>query len=136
MAGAGVLAGLLGSDRHWAFHYGYPGSTPTGALLHPLRTVTAWCPGSVRADNLALVGVGLLLPLGLLPAYAPAASPWAAIPALPLLASSHSQFHSIRSHDDAFLFPFVLLAAAGGLARTHRTWAGSTGTGSATRSWQ
>jgi len=117
MAGAGVLAGLLGSDRHWAFFYGYLSSTPAGAALHPVRTLTRLVPGLWRADNLALVVVGLVLPLGLLPAYAPRRLALAAIPALPLLASSASQFHSIRFHYDAFLFPFALMAAASGAAR-------------------
>jgi len=120
MAGAGVLAGVLGSDRHWAYQYGYLASTPAGAVLHPVRTVARLGPGLWRADNVALVLVGLLLPLGLLAAYAPRRLALAAIPALPLLASSHSQFHSVRFHYDAFLFPIVLMAAAGGAARAGR----------------
>jgi hypothetical protein len=120
MVGAGVLAGLLGSDRHWAFQYGYLASSPTGAVLHPVTTLTRLVPRLWRADNLALVVLGLLLPLGLLAAYAPRRLALAAIPALPLLASSHSQFHSIRFHYDAFLFPIVLMAAASGAARTGR----------------
>jgi uncharacterized membrane protein len=120
MAGAGVLAGVLGSDRHWAYQYGYLASTPAGAVLHPVRTVTRLVPGLWRTDNLALVVVGLLLPLGLLPAYAPSRLALAAVPALPLLASAHSQFHSIRFHYDAFLFPFVLMAAASGVGKTGR----------------
>ena len=120
MVGAGALAGLLGSDRHWAFQYGYLASSPIGAVLHPVTTLTRLVPGLWRADNLALVVLGLLLPLGLLAVYAPRRLALAAIPALPLLASSHSQFHSIRFHYDAFLFPIVLMAAASGAARTGR----------------
>jgi uncharacterized membrane protein len=120
MAGAGALAGVLGSDRHWAYQYGYLASTPAGAVLHPARTVARLLPGLWRVDNVALIVVGLLVPLGLLAAYAPRRLALAAIPALPLLASAHSQFHSIRFHYDAFLFPIVLMAAASGAARTGR----------------
>jgi uncharacterized membrane protein len=121
MLGAGVLAGVLGSDRHWAFHYGYLAAKPAGAVLHPVRSLARLLAGLWRVDNASLVLVGLLLPLGLLPAYAPRRLALAAIPALPLLASSHSQFHSIRFHYDAFLLPFLLMAAASGVARTRRS---------------
>lgn len=117
MAGAGVLAGALGADRHWAFHYAYLASGPGDALLHPLRTLARLLPGLARADNLSLVAVGLLAPLGLLPVFAPRRLALVAIPALPLLASSRSQFHSIGFHYDAFLFPLLLVAAAAGAAR-------------------
>ena len=117
MAGAGVLAAVLGSDRHWAFHYGYLAATPAGALLHPARTAVRLVAGVGRLDNLSLVVLGLLLPLAFLPAFAPRRLALVAIPALPLLASSHSQFHSIRFHYATFLFPFALLAAASGVAR-------------------
>ena len=117
MAGAGAVASALGSDRHWAFHYDYLAATPSGAVLHPLRTVTRLVPGLARADNLALIAVGLLAPLGFLPAFSPRRLALVAIPALPLLASSHGQFHSIGFHYDAYLFPLLLVAAAAGVAR-------------------
>jgi uncharacterized membrane protein len=121
MLGAGLLAAVLGSDRHWAFHYGYLAATPSGAVLHPVHTLIRLLPGLWRADNAGLVLLGLLLPLGLLPAFAPRRLALVAIPSLPLLASSHSQFHSVRFHYDAFLFPFLLMAAATGVARTGRS---------------
>jgi Predicted membrane protein (DUF2079) len=70
-----------------------------------------------RWDNVSLVGIGLLAPLGFLPALAPRRLALAALPALPLLASAITQFHSVHFHYDAYLFPFVLLAAASGLPR-------------------
>jgi len=117
MAGAGVLATVLGSDRHWAFHYGYLGATPGEAVLHPLRTAVRLLQGVGRVDNAALVVAGFLIPLGFLPAFAPRRLALVAIPALPLLASAGEQFHSIFFHYDAYLFPFLLLAAASGLPR-------------------
>src|SRR5207244_1466297 len=45
MLGAGVLATVLGSDRHWAFHYGYLAVKPVGAILHPTRTLARLVPG-------------------------------------------------------------------------------------------
>lgn len=121
MMGAGALAALLGSDRHWAFHYGYLAAEPTEALLHPARTLIRLVGGLWRVDNAALVVVGLLLPVGLLPVYSPRRLALVAIPALPFLASAHSQFHQIGFHYDAFLFPFLLMAGASGVARTNRS---------------
>jgi len=116
MAAGGAIAGLLGSDRHWAFHYGYPGA----AVLHPVRTAARLALGLARWDNVALVVVGLLAPLALLPALAPRRLALAALPLLPLLASAGSQFHSIRFQYGAYLFPFALLAAASAVPRARR----------------
>ena len=112
MAGAGLLAAALGSDRHWAFHYGYLAETPTQALLHPLRSATRLIPEMWRADNLSLVVMGLLVPLGLLPVYSPRRLALLAVPLLPFLASSNSQFHSVKFHYGVVLLPFALMAAA------------------------
>jgi uncharacterized membrane protein len=112
MAGAGLLAAALGSDRHWDFHYGYLAETPTQALLHPLRSATRLIPEMWRADNLSLVLLGLLVPLGLLPAYAPGRLALLAVPLLPFLASSNSQFHSVKFHYGVVLLPMALLTAA------------------------
>jgi len=120
MAAGGAIAGLLGSDRHWAFHYGYLAAGPGGAVLHPVRTAARLFLGLARWDNVALVGLGLLLPLALLPALAPRRLALAAPPLLPLMASAGSQFHSIRFQYGAYLFPFALLAAASGLPRARR----------------
>lgn len=116
MAGAGLLASALGSDRHWAFHYGYLADTPVQALLHPLRSATRLLAEMWRADNLTLVTMGLLVPLGLLPLYAPRRLALVAVPLLPFLASSQSQFHSVKFHYGVVLLPFALVAAAGAVA--------------------
>jgi len=121
MAAGGEIASLLGSDRHWAFHYGYLAPSPGAALLHPVRTTARLLLGLARWDNATLVALGLLVPLGLLPAMAPRRLALVALPLLPLMASAGSQFHSIRFQYGAYLFPFVLLAAAGGLPRARRT---------------
>jgi Predicted membrane protein (DUF2079) len=120
MAGGGAVGALLGSDRHWAFHYGYLAASPGGAVLHPVRTTVRLALGLTRWDNLALVAIGLLAPLALLPALAPRRLALALLPLLPLMASAGSQFHSIRFQYGAYLFPFVLLAAASGLPRARR----------------
>jgi hypothetical protein len=119
MAGAGLLAATLGADRHWAFHYGYLAETPSQALLHPLRSIARLFAEVWRADNLSLVAMGVLLPLGLLPAYAPRRLALLAIPLAPFLASSQSQFHSVKFHYGVVLLPFGLVAAAGAI-RTGR----------------
>ena len=113
MAGAGLLAAALGADRHWAYHYGYLAGTPAQALLHPLRSCARLLPKVWRADNLSLVGLGLLAPLGFLPAWSPRRLALLAIPLLPFLASSQSQFHSVKFHYGVVLLPFALVAAAG-----------------------
>ncbi|HVW32622.1 MAG TPA: DUF2079 domain-containing protein [Acidimicrobiia bacterium] len=120
MAAGGVIGGLLGSDRHWAFHYGYLAPGPTGAALHPVRTAARLALGLARGDNVTLIVMGLLVPLALLPALAPRRLALAALPLLPLLASAGAQFHSIRFQYGAYLFPFALLAAASGLPRARR----------------
>lgn len=121
MAFGGAIGSLLGSDRHWAFHYGYLAETPSGALLHPLRTAARLLPGVWREDNLLLVG-GFLLPLGFLPLLRPGRFLIALGLALPLLASAGPQFHSTKFHYGAPLLPFLLVAAAGGAARLPRRW--------------
>jgi hypothetical protein len=113
----GVVAGLLGSDRHWALHYGYLAPSPVAAAVHPVRSAGRLLLGLARVDNLALIGVGLLAPLGFLPLLAPRRLALAALPAAPLLASAIDQFHSVHFHYDAYLFPFVVLAAASGVGR-------------------
>jgi hypothetical protein len=117
MAAGGVVAALLGSDRHWAYHYGYLAASPGAAVLHPVRSAGRFLLGVGRFDNLSLITVGLLAPLGFLPALAPRRMALAALPALPLLASAIPQFHSVHFHYDAYLFPFLLLAAASAVPR-------------------
>ena len=121
MAAGGEIASLLGSDRHWAFHYGYLASSPGAAVLHPVRTTARLLLGLARWDNVTFVALGLLAPLGFLPALAPRRLALAALPLLPLMASAGSQFHSIRFQYGAYLFPFALLAAASALPRARRT---------------
>ncbi|MEW6476350.1 MAG: DUF2079 domain-containing protein [Actinomycetota bacterium] len=120
MAAGGAVAALLGSDRHWAYHYGYLAESPSVALLHPLRSAGRFLLGIARLDNVSLILVGLLAPLGFLPALAPRRLALAALPALPLLASAIPQFHSVHFHYDAYLFPFLLLAAASAVPRAHQ----------------
>ncbi|HZQ78230.1 MAG TPA: DUF2079 domain-containing protein [Acidimicrobiia bacterium] len=120
MAAGGGIAALLGSDRHWAFHYGYLAGSPGAAVLHPVRTTGRLVVGLARWDNATLIGLGLLAPLGLLPALAPRRLALAALPLLPLMASAGSQFHSIRFQYGAYLFPFALLAAASAVPRARR----------------
>jgi uncharacterized membrane protein len=117
MAAGGQIATMLGSDRHWAFHFGYLAPSAAEAILHPLTTTGRLLEGLVRWDNVTLVLLGLLVPLGCLPALAPRRLALVALPLLPLLASAGSQFHSIRFQYGAYLFPFVLLAAASALPR-------------------
>ena len=134
LAGAGlawvVLGGAvgtaLGSDHHWAYHYGSVAASPAQAVLHPLTTLVSLADGIWRADNLFLLA-GFLLPLGLLPLLRPLRLAPVALLALPLLASAGPQFHYPKFHYGLVPLAFLLVAAAAGLggvpARLHRVTA-------------
>jgi uncharacterized membrane protein len=117
MGAAGALASALGSDRHWAYHYGYIAASPSSAVLHPLHTLIQLLTGLARWDNASLIVLGLLAPLGFLSVLSPRRLALAPIPALPLLTSAGPFFHSVRFHYGAYLFPFLLVAAGTGASR-------------------
>ena len=124
LAGAGVawmvlggaVATALGSDHHWAYHYGYVAATPAQAVLHPLTTLVRLADGIWRAENILLL-VGFLLPLGLFPLLRPLRLAPVALLALPLLASAGPQFHYPKFHYGLVPLAFLLVAAAAGLQR-------------------
>lgn len=122
MALAGALATVLGSDRHWTFHYGYLAASPTDALLHPVRSAWRLVLGVARLDNLTLILLGYLAPLGFMPLLRPARLGLALAITLPLLASGAEQFHSPGFHYGAFVFPFLLAAAASRAEVPLRVW--------------
>jgi uncharacterized membrane protein len=111
-----VLAKVLGSDRHWGYHYGYLAETPTDAVLHPLRSALRLAEGVARVDNVVLVAA-FLGPLLLLPLLKPKWVLAAGVMMLPLLASAGTQFHSPKFHYGAPVLPFLLVAAGAVLAR-------------------
>lgn len=108
------IGAALGSDRHFAFHYGAIADGPLDALAHPWRTLPRLALAVARWDNLLLAAT-LLLSLGFLPLRRPGRLALTGVLALPLLASAGLQFHDPRYHYGVVLFPFLLWAAAGGL---------------------
>jgi hypothetical protein len=111
-----VLAKVLGSDRHWTYHYGYLGESPADAALHPLRSAIRLAAGVARIDNVLLVAA-FLGPLLLLPLLKPKWVLATGVMILPLLASAGTQFHSPKFHYGAPILPFLLVAAGAALAR-------------------
>ncbi|HVW32621.1 MAG TPA: DUF2079 domain-containing protein [Acidimicrobiia bacterium] len=110
------LAKVLGSDRHWGYHYGYIASSPFVALEHPLRSAGRLAGGMWSADNLFLA-LAFLGPLLLLPLLKPKWVLAAGIMMLPLFASAGTQFHSPKFHYGAPILPFLLVATGAALAR-------------------
>lgn len=110
-----VLGSALGADRHWLYHYGYLGSSPTAALLHPLSTAGRLAAHVVSGDNLFLV-VAFVAPLAFLPLLKPKWVVAVGALILPLLASAGPQFHSPKFHYGAVVLPFLLVAAGRALA--------------------
>jgi uncharacterized membrane protein len=124
LAGAGLcwlaignaFGKAFGVDRHWTYHYGYLGSSPVDAVLHPVRSAVRLAEGLWLADNLFLA-VAFLAPLLFLPLLKPKWLLAAGFLILPLLASAGTQFHSPKFHSGAPVLPFLLVAAGAAMGR-------------------
>ena len=100
---------------HLVKRYAYLGNTLPEVLVSVVVRPWRWAPVVFTADK-ALYLLALLAPLGFLPLAAPRAAA-AALPglAMNLLASDPVLFHH-RTQYQAFVLPFLLLAAADGYA--------------------
>jgi uncharacterized membrane protein len=112
-------AGIVGRSQHlWSGYYGYLGSSPGAALLHPWHTLPRLLDGVFRRDNLGALLL-MLLSLGFLPLLSPSRLALGFVWAVPILAAAPvlARGGFDRYHYGAPVFPFLLLAAAGGASR-------------------
>lgn len=110
----------LGASRHFEARYGYLGTSFIDAATQPVHAAIGLLQHVFIGANfeLALISVAALafLPLG-----RPGWAALAAFVSLPFLAADDTFFHSYAFHYGAPVFPFLLLAAAGGAARLRAT---------------
>ena len=112
----GKIGEAMGSDRHWDARYGYLGESPVDALVHPWTTVPrlAEAMGTARIAGLA---VAVLLTMAFLPLLSPRRLLLSVALLAPVVAADDTNFLSLGVHYEAPVFPFLLLAAATGVAR-------------------
>lgn len=116
MVVGGQIGTALGATRHFEDRYGYLGDSMTDAVLHPFHAASGLIEHVLIIDNLSLVLMSVLA-FALLPLLRPSWAGLALIMAMPMLAAADDNFHSYGFHYGAPVAPFLVAAAAGGLAR-------------------
>lgn len=105
----------LGASRHFEIRYGYLGTSMTDAALHPFHSAIAAVQHAATGENLVLV-VSSLMALALLPLLRPGWALLGGFVLLPNLLANDTNLHDYSLHYGAPVTPFLILAAAGGLA--------------------
>lgn len=108
----------MGASRHFVYRYGYLGDSMTEAATHPIRTVVGLAQHFATWETV-LFAMALVVPLALLPVARPAWFAMAAFVALPSLVADDRYLHSPAFHYGAPIAPFLILAAAGALAKAN-----------------
>lgn len=118
----------LGASRHFEVRYGYLGDSMVDAALNPVHSALGALQHLFTQDNSALV-VSSLVAFAVLPLLRPAWLLLAGFVAMPNLLAVDVNLHDYSLHYGAPVTPFLILAAAGGLARFNpqqaRRWAGA-----------
>lgn len=114
-----AVASHFGVDRHWATRYGYLGTSPSDALMHPLDSVPA-ALGHLWSSDAASAVLAWALASGLLALFAPRRFAVVLFLAAPILLADDPFLTQPTFHYGAPLLPFLVWAAVDGIPVVRR----------------